>query len=382
VTRTLLVFVEDPGAANAVIGLPARLAARGVATRVVVTGAATTFLTANGAVFETLAPDDTPASLIDRTCPDAVFIGTAENPDTLALGLVREAKLRGLPSVGFVDAVSCVDHRFRGRTEDPLASCPDHVLVCDGETRDAFVYLGVAPGQIEVCGYPQFDALLARAGKLAEEDRSALRRRVFPALPYHAYEARPVVVFCGERSTGGFGDAAFDAQFRRSNDYTLEGRGATNSRTEIVAEELLDALGTLPDRPFSVLRYHPKNRAEDFGVLNEEFDALSIGGAPLEVIYAADLVVGMSSMILLEASLVGSPTLSIVTRPAEREWLPYLARDATPTVNTRDALRSFLEGWARTKLPSRRPPTAHGSSSMARLLASIVGTPGNSSAGK
>lgn len=363
-------FVEDPGAANAVIDLPARLAALGVDTCVVASGAATAFLAANGATFDELAQGETASSLIDRTAPDAVFVGTAEDPDTLGLELVREARLRKLPSAGFVDAVSCAEHRFRGRDVAPLASCPDHVLVCDEETRSAFVRLGVPSARLEICGHPQFDALLARAAELGEEGRTALRQRVFPTL---ASDTRRVVVFCGERSTGGFGDLGFDAQFRRAADYTLHGRGSSDTRTEIVAEELLDAVTVLHDRPFTVLRYHPKNRAEDFGALNDEFEALSVGGVPLAVLCAADLVVGMSSMILLEASLIGKQTLSIVARPAERDWLPALAREATPIVETRGALRSFFAEWSSSApRAAARPSATPGMSRLPQLLATII----------
>ena len=379
-TGTLLVFVEDPGAANAVVGLPARLEARGVHVRIVVAGAAAAFVAARGQACEALEEGGTAASLLARTKPQAVFVGTAENPDTVGLAIIDEARRLGLPSASFVDAVSCAEHRFRGRAKDPLAHCPDHVLVCDAETEAAFVTLGVPPERVQVAGHPQFDAILARAAELATENLGALRRRVLPAglLGSGQERARRVIVFCGERSTGGFDDAAFDAQFRRSADYTLYGRGTRATRTEIVAEELLDAVNALPERPILVLRFHPKNVPADFGALFDEFDAVSAGGSALDLLYASDLVVGMSSMVLLEASLLGRPTLSIVARPLEREWLPAVARVATPCVETRRALRQFVDAWWQSPVSRDKPSTLAHAGAMDRLaffLARLVRGP-------
>jgi hypothetical protein len=366
------VFVEDPGAANGVLGLEARLAKMGVTSHLVATGAAGAFLHARDERFHPLKEGESARALLERVRPYAVFVGTAESPDTLALQIVDEARHLGLPSVGFVDAVSCADHRWRGHSQQPLAHCPDYLLVCDAETQDVFVNLGVPPARIQICGHPQFDAILSRRAELREVDRGELRRRLWPALGRTA-EARRIVVFCGERSTGGFDDPAFDAQFRRSPDYTMNGRGSKDTRTEIIAEEVLDALTALPERPFSVLRFHPKNQPEDFGPLLHEFDATSVGGSALDLLFASDLVIGMSSMVLLEAALLGRPTLSVIARPAERDWLPALARGVTPSVQTRSDLRGFLVNWAGSPLYARENAVAHegASSRLATFLAAV-----------
>lgn len=373
--RTLLAFVEDPGAANAVIGLGERLAKKEVSLHLIATGAAAPFLAARGERYEPLAAAETGASVLDRVRPRAVFVGTAESPDTFAFALVAACRARRVPCAGFVDAVSCADHRWRGRTEDPLAHCPDHVLVCDRETEDAFLALGAPRERLRVCGHPQLDAIVARGAELAETDLGVIRRRVFPTLRDDRERQARIVLFCGERSTGGFDDPVFDAQFRRSDDYTLHGRGSSETRTEIVTEEVLDAVKALPEdqRPLLVLRHHPKNVDADFGSLGAEFDAVSIGGPTLDVLAACDLVVGMSSMVLVEASLLGRPTLSVVARPAERGWLPALARGMTPCVATRQALRDFLAAWADSPPAPRVIPSTTGAMDrLVTFLANLV----------
>lgn len=85
-----------------------------------------------------------------------------------------------------------------------------------------------------------------------------------------------------------------------------------------------------------------------------EFDFISSGGSPLELIYAADLVVGLTSMLLLEAALLGKPTLSIVPRRGEMDFLPTIRMGITPCVTTREQLSSALAG-----LLQDRPQIVH-----------------------
>jgi hypothetical protein len=371
--RKLLVFAEDPGAANGVVGLTTRLAPFGITSHVVATGAAVPFLAERGERLETLGAEASAASLLDSEKPSAVLVGTAENPETFAFAIIEEARRRNIKSIGYVDAFTNAPFRWCGRSSDPLAHCPDHLLVSDAPTKAAFVALGVAPERISVCGHPQLSTITARGRELANEGRAAVRRRLFPRSEAHELAARRVVVFCGERSTTGTDDVVREAQFQRSVDYTLDGRGGSTARTQVVAEELLDALATLGERPFLVLRYHPKNVDADFGPLVSEFDWVSAGGSAVDVLFAADLVIGMTSVILCEAAALGRPTLSIVPRPLERDWLPSAVRKRTPCVDTRETLRDFLAIWTSSSAPTEAVPVDEGAiDHLCQLLVELV----------
>jgi hypothetical protein len=149
------------------------------------------------------------------------------------------------------------------------------------------------------------------------------------------------VVFVAELS-----DGLDPGQYRRSDAYTLKGRGLSHSRTAVVAEELLDACAGLRDHGrlemTLVLRLHPKQGRDDLGPLCDEFDEVSAGGDPLEVVATADLVVGMSSMLLIQADDIGVPCLSVLPREAERAWLPEVASGSIPSVTTRASLSAEI----------------------------------------
>ena len=339
-TTDILIFVEDPGAANYVAELPAALGKRGFHARLLADGSAMGYLCQRGIPPETLPPSTTAEAILASASPRLLIVGTSENPDTLGLALVAEARSAGIESVGVVDALQIADYRFRGRTGDALAYVPDWLLLPDRWTREAYVELGYPPERAVVCGHPHFDYVRKIAEGLAREGRSTVRCRLLPGVPCE----QSVIVFVSEISTG------LDPQeFRRSAEYTLEGWGTSDGRTKIVLEEFLDAIRLVKPQPYLVLRLHPKNTLEEFTAYLDKFDLVSEGGSPLELMYVADLVVGMTSVLLMEAVVMGKRTLSIVPRAIERKWLPSTHMGLTSCVNSREELRSAITSILRER---------------------------------
>jgi len=280
-------------------------------------------LTGRGIAFESVRTPESGRRLLAETAPRVVVVGTSENPHTHAFTLLEEARSGGAASVGIVDARMNADRRFRGASRDPLRYAPDWLLVPDIPTSRAFVGLGYPERRVIVCGHPHYDHVRGVRASLAEQGREVLRRRVFPGVG-----SRRVVVFATEGSIRVAGPADLDA-------YTLRGAGSSAGRSEIVLEEFLRAVGTLEGRPYLALRLHPKDTAEDYQPYLGSFDMVSSGSSPLELLYAADLVVGLTSMLLVEACLLERPALSIVPREAEKAWLVTVEMGVTPCVTTR-----------------------------------------------
>ena len=357
--RRALLFAEDPGAANYCLGLPEALAARGIDSVLAAAGEAVRYLKDRDVTAQRLGDDAREA--LRGLRPNLVAAGTAENPHTLGLRLIAEARRIGTPSVGLVDSLANAAFRFRGPGRDPLGYAPDHLVVPDENTGTAYRDLGYPSENITVCGHPHYDRMVRRSAELAREGREAIRRTVLPRAPLD----RPVVVFAAELSCG-----LDPGQYRKSAAYTLQGAGAATGRTEIVMEELLMASEKLARRPYLVLRLHPKNDVADFGPLAGEFDALSAGGDPSRLVYASDLVVGMTSMLLAEAALMGVPTLSVVPREAERAWLPSVVSDAIRCAWSREGVERALAGMLDgTPPPFSRPAIMlHAAERVAALL--------------
>jgi hypothetical protein len=328
----ILAYVEDPGAANFVAGLPRALAAGGLTCRLFAGGDARAHLAALGERFEPCAPDASARALADDVKPRLVLSGTAENRDSLGLSLIDAARARGIPSVGVVDGPSHVEARFSGRTSRADAHAPDRIVVPDAPTAAAFRAAGFAAGRLSVAGHPQFDRVRAERRRLETEGRAAVRRRVVPDA---APEAR-IALFLAELS-----DGMAPELYRHAPHWTLSGRRTSELRTQIAIEEFLDAGAGLGLR--RILRLHPKNRPEEYAAYRGEFASFSAGGLAYDLVFAADLVVGMTTFLLVEAVLLGRPTLSILPDPAQAVWLPSAVAGLTPTVSRRPDILPMLK---------------------------------------
>lgn len=329
----VLVHVEDPGAANYIAGLEQALAAAGVTVQVLAEGAAATYLPSAGSESDVAGPWEA-ADLLAGRSPRVVMVGTSENPDSRGLSLLRAARRASIATIGIVDARSNAEHRFRGRSDDPLANAPDWIVVPDSATATAYSTLGFPSQRIRQSLNPQFAAAREVGRLTTPQQREHLRRDLFPdAVPDHT-----VLVFAAEISTG-----LDPAQYLRTQDYSLVGRGGSVRRTDIVIEEVLDAIAALPSpRPYLVLRLHPKNDIAEFAAYADEFHRVSQHESALDVICAADAVVGMTSTLLLEAVAMGRPTLAVVPREVERSWLPDAHSGGPPVVTDRPELRRAM----------------------------------------
>tara|TARA_R110002074_G_scaffold165031_1_gene324989 strand:- start:1012 stop:2694 length:1683 start_codon:yes stop_codon:yes gene_type:complete len=327
----ILIYVEDPGAANMVLGLSAALEDRGVRPHLVAGGTALAYLKARDEIPDTWSSNLSLAATRDDVA--ALVVGTAEDPDTPAFALIAEARARGIPTVGLVDGPANADRRFRGHGDAPLTHLTDWLLVADDTVRTAFMALGVDAGRIRVTGSPAFDRVRETGDALALQGRAALRREIFPDLP----DDGPLILFLAELS-----DGLDPTQFRRGPDYTLHGRGGTDGRTEIVLEELLDAAARVAPDAHVVLRLHPKTPADLYAAYAPEIATISAGGSAHAAVFAADLVVGLSTALLAEAAVMGRAVLSVLPRNSEVQWLSGGENGPVPHVFTRTALCGAL----------------------------------------
>jgi hypothetical protein len=323
----IVIVVEDPGAANFVAELPHLLRQRGRRVHLLAGGAAVPHLRKLNVIAEPLADD--PDAVLTTLSPCLLAIGTAEDPDSFGLGLVAAARARAIPTVGLVDSSTHLEFRFRGHSDNPLKFLPDTVIVPDSLSQNGFARLGVARKRIVVAGHPHWDLVRTTYRSLEQTDRAELRARLFK-LPD---KRRKVMLFAAEISTG-----MSPGQFQRSEEYTLTGRGTRRGRTEIVIEEFLGAVAPRRSELSLVLRLHPKQAPSDLSAYRLEFDFVSQSEASLEVVFASDMVVGMTSMLMMEAALMQRPTLAILPRAREAGWLPTIAAGITRCATTRGAV--------------------------------------------
>lgn len=323
--------IEDPGAANGLIGLTDALAEKRVDLKIYATGPAVTYAPTVELAVKPFKSLKLPFGTGEP--PSAILTGTSENPKSPVFDVTAAALAADIPSFGFVDGPANAEYRFRGNTDYALAHAPEFLLVSDPAAKDAFVGLGVNPAKIDVVGHPAMDRVRARRVWLDFEGRGKVRARLFPEID----PARPLVMFLAETS-----DGLDPSQFRRSSDYTLDGRGGRDGRTEICLEETIDALAGAAPEAALVLKLHPKNVAATFEPYAADLAAVGIGVDPLEAVYAADLVIGMTSVLLFEAAVMGRPTIAVTPRASEAAWLSSIGLGLTKHVCSSGDLRASI----------------------------------------
>ena len=332
----ILFYAEDPGAANFIVHLPAACRERGFSSSVLAGWAAAKAFSESGTPFEEISSFTPVAEALERYSPRMVIAGTSEDRQSPGLALVKEARRTGIPSVGAVDAFMNAAFRFRGNTKHAFAFAPDYILVPDRWTKEEFVKIGFRDDHIVACGHPHYDFVRQRAQTFKTFGKERMRAGFFPKKA----RDRVIAIFAAETSTG-----LNPKQFSRSSRYTLTGRGDSSKRTDIVLEEFLDALPKEAERPYLVLRLHPKNEREEFGPYIAEFDQVSKEEPALELVFGGDCVIGITTTLLLEATLMERPTFSIVPREIEKGWLPSVRAGLTLAASTRKEIRDLLPGF-------------------------------------
>jgi len=320
--QNILVYVEDPGAANYVVGLATALKKNAINCLTIAEGFAAGYLKQKGENFHSVGSESA-EDILNRMKPNILIVGTSESPESFAFDLLVTAKKKNILSIGMVDAFVNAQYRFRGLSNDPLYYIPNVLLTPDKRTKKAFIDLGVNESYIHVVGNPMLDEAVNKARYFSEEDYDIVRCKLFGKKS----RKKPVIVFLSELS-----DGLVNSEFLKSDDYTLQGRGDTNLRTEIVFQEFLDACEILTPKPLLILRLHPKENPADYQCYYKSVEQISCGGDVHQLLFFADLVVGLSTTLLIEAAVMGKPVLSIVPREIEKQWVPQSAKIVIDTV--------------------------------------------------
>lgn len=264
---------------------------------------------------------------------DLVLVGTSEQADCIAHKLVAMAKTAGIASVGLIDMVFNADRRFRGGSDDPFAFMPDYLLCADREAVDAFCAIGVDAGRLRHVGHPVMARLDRAMNLLGARDRGELREEQFGA----AAAGRPVWVFVSEGI-----DRLDPSQSYWKPSWWLTGTGTGEFRGTAVLRQVCSTADRLGITPWLVLRNHPTADPGLYDPLSNRVDQISSGGDPYPLAYAADLVIGMTSMFLLEAGWLGCPTLSVLPDEREMEWLPAGTAKILPVALSAETLSDYL----------------------------------------
>lgn len=325
--QKILLVAEDPGGANCLCALYNALCRnKAYSIKAMAEGVARHIFRQAG--MELLSSDSEIS--FKAFMPDFIVLGTGENSNSIDKQVIMLSRTLCIPTMYVIDYWTNACLRLLGPDGNSLFYAPDYLAVIDKNQKAEFTKLGFPPKRIFVCGHPHFSNVKMQASQLIKKSREKVFGELFPNLTSN----KKSILFAAE-TLGG-------EQFRRNSRYTLKGRGSTDERTLIVLEELLDAVKEISEDIQVIVRPHPKNRTDDFKAYRSEISEISANGSSIEACYACDLTVGMTSMILLEAVIIGKPVVSIVPKKDEKDWLISNRCNASYCVWTRKSLKRAL----------------------------------------
>jgi hypothetical protein len=251
---------------------------------------------------------DTARRLLQENAAALLLTSTSFNEVMLEAVFLKAAQELGMPSLCVLDFPSYYQARFTD-ADGRRVSLPTLIAVGDEMTRTEMIAEDFPADGLVVTGMPAFDRLARFKLAFSHERRTRVRRKlgVGPLDKLVLFVSQPLRDFYRIRP-GQLGELGFD---------------------EIqVLTLLVEALDTLVAESHPslrlIIRPHPReNRALLESIHAKHFHlAVDDSTTSEEAICAADLVVGMNSVMLMEACYLSAITMSVQPGLAQTEFLP------------------------------------------------------------
>jgi len=245
---------------------------------------------------------------------DRVLLGTSMGKEQWELEVIRKAARCKVRSISMLDlGVHC---RERFTAPDGAFVLPDVIAVIDEQVRQAMIALGFPPERLAVTGHPGFDEL-AGCHRPETVREAALRLRLLAGCPDDElcllYASQPLSQLVALQELG------FDE----------------NGVLDAVVAILGRVLERRSRRATLLVKLHPREAKRNFSLPAYHTPRLSLKTAademePWEMALGSDLVIGMNSMLLMEACLLGKAVVSY-----------------QPGLRITDPLPCNRQGWSR-----------------------------------
>lgn len=330
--------VEDPGAANFVLDIPEELNKIKCSSAILTFGNATNFLTNKGIKNFNCSKIKNVHEIFERFSFKVLVAGTSQNSNSIILRLIKECRSNSIHTIGVIDMAADSNLRFKGNSKESLFYAPEFLIVPDELTRKRFVNLGFNECNIFKVTHPALTRLKNKANHLSNEYINNKKKLILK----NWHEDTEIWLFAFEHN--------HDQRLFRDSQYTIKGRNKSNKRINIILEEILEIKKTRLFKPFFILRLHPKNKLEDYEEYLDEIDLIDDSPDPLELILCSDIVIGSTTIFLLEAAYLGKPTLSIIPKKGEEEWSPGIVNKTTPFAYTKEQIIKELNRYKKNHL--------------------------------
>jgi hypothetical protein len=261
--------------------------------------------------FTALGAQATPASVsafLRR--PEVVLLitGTSANGVDLERRFIAAARDRSLPSLAVLDFWSNYRLRF-GDSDKPLHYVPDRIAVMDAWARDEMIAVGFDSSRLVVTGQPAFDDIATWRSGFTPTRRAGIRASlgVGPSGLLVVFASQPLSRLYGTDRT------------------SLRHPGYDEQRVLNLLTQALDRIAARVARDIVlVLRPHPSECAEALAQVAGHTVRIVVSrqGESRDLLMSADLVVGMTTALLVDACYLGCVTVSLQPDLQQPDVLP------------------------------------------------------------
>ena len=353
--RRILVFSRDPGGTNAIMPLIEPLRAFGNEVSVYGKDAALSIYRKQNIECSDICatiPSGTQEEtdeFVRKTRPDLIVTGTSSE-DFTERHLWRAAERAEITSFAVLDQWTNYRMRLISEGGDPTKQCatselivPSFFFIMDEFARKEMCALGIDHEKLVVSGQPFFDYIRKTGDRFRKGEIQQLRRELTGT------QGGLVFVFASQPT----------ASVNRQNGIAEDYWGYTE---KTVLKSVVRCLSKLTEemavKVTLVLRLHPKDES------NVYQDALAASSNSIKVVIdretdsslllkAADLIIGMFSMLLLEAAILERRFISVQIGLKRENPLIFARMGLVRSIVTEEELEETLRGFLNGKKTQR-----------------------------
>ncbi|MEI8037284.1 MAG: hypothetical protein WCJ14_02735 [Verrucomicrobiota bacterium] len=260
---------------------------------------------------------------------DLLLTGTSVNSRNCEHQALQAAREMGIPSLAVLDYWANYALRFSS-SANLLDFLPDRIAVMDPQAKSEAIADGIPAGRLVVTGQPAFDSLADCRRMFDDGQRARLREA-------HGIAGDDLMVFFPSQPTSVF--CGVDASNPLYLGYTeQEVAGSLITALEAIAKARQCSI-TLVTRP------HPREDGAWLERLHGKHIRIQPArqGTARELCMAADLVVGMDTVLLVEACYLQSFVLSIQPNLIGKDTVPTNRLGASTGIYHPQAVQPALE---------------------------------------
>jgi hypothetical protein len=311
----IVVICGDPGGANAIVPVIQQLQSEKKGQILVFAyRQAIDIMLKNNISFSALdekIPDSVVQDLLQRNQPAIIVTGTSFDPIGLEIKFIHAAQILKIPCLSVLDYWCIYALRF-SEEEGDLKYIPDKIAIMDEVAFSEMIAEGFHSDTLIITGQPAFDSLAGCKKNFNNEKRQIIRSG------FHIHSNELLIVFLSEPVSVFFGEDKSNPQFL----------GYTEKSVLTHLVMALEQISRDYNRHIVLLiRPHPREKPDEYEKITSNSIRIIVSNDdnPREIVMASDLVIGMTTELLVESCYLGCIVVSL--QPG------LLSKDVLPTNN-------------------------------------------------